>query len=99
MLVLIYSWEFLKGAWTWKQWELLIHGFYKKYTAEVLLFLNLLTFFLPLASADQAFYSYATVGKILGTVDQASFSAQGDDKVITFIDFKPEILDVPVFYP
>ncbi|KAL4925801.1 uncharacterized protein BDV17DRAFT_283674 [Aspergillus undulatus] len=99
MLVLTYERNFVKGYWRKHRSELPIHGFYEKFAKEVPLFLNLLTFFLPLASADQAFRDYRTVGEILDDVDIASLSVQGDDKVITIIEWKPEIKEVPIFRP
>ncbi|KAE8373303.1 hypothetical protein BDV26DRAFT_297082 [Aspergillus bertholletiae] len=55
ILVLNYDRDYLKGFWRNQQSDLPMHSFYEKYTEEIPLLLNLLTFFLPLASADRAF--------------------------------------------
>ncbi|GFF85330.1 LOW QUALITY PROTEIN: Zinc finger, C2H2-like [Aspergillus lentulus] len=58
ILILTYQQEFTMGHWRKKEWELPIHRFYKIYKDDVPLFFNLLTFFLPLASANHAFHDY-----------------------------------------
>ncbi|KAL4746145.1 hypothetical protein BDW72DRAFT_207591 [Aspergillus terricola var. indicus] len=85
MLVLIYERNFVKGGFRKHRSELPIHGFYEKYAGEVPLFLNLLTFF---------FRSHLQTD-----VDKASLSPPTDDKVITFVEWKPEVKDVPLFRP
>lgn len=55
MLVLDYDRDYTKGSWRMQLSELPTHGFYEKYTEKTPLFLNFLTFFLPLASADRPF--------------------------------------------
>ncbi|RAQ76875.1 hypothetical protein COH21_008703 [Aspergillus flavus] len=100
MLVLNYNRDYLKGFWRKEQSELPIHGFYERYTEEMPLILNLLTFFLPLASADKAFRDYDSTGEILDRVDLLAATLQeGDDKSVETIHFKPNILDIPIFRP
>ncbi|GMG07844.1 unnamed protein product [Aspergillus oryzae] len=89
-----------KGFWRKEQSELPIHGFYERYTEEMPLILNLLTFFLPLASADKAFRDYDSTGEILDRVDLLAATLQeGDDKSVETIHFKPNILNIPIFRP
>ncbi|KAN0068340.1 hypothetical protein V8E54_013536 [Elaphomyces granulatus] len=52
LLVLTYQREFIKGYWRKQRWELPIHAFYDIYRESMPLFLNLLTFFLPMALSD-----------------------------------------------
>ncbi|THC87771.1 hypothetical protein EYZ11_012784 [Aspergillus tanneri] len=100
MLVLNYSRDYLKGYWRKQESDLPIHGFYEKYTEEMPIFLNLLTFFLPLAFADRAFRDYESVDDILDEVELLSGTLQeGEDKVIDTIHFKSDILETPVFRP
>ncbi|KAE8387077.1 hypothetical protein BDV23DRAFT_174933 [Aspergillus alliaceus] len=100
MLVLYYDRDYFKGFWRKDKSELPIHGFYEKYTEEMPLTLNLLTFFLPLASADKAFRDYDSTDGILDRVDLLAATLQeGDDKSVDAIHFKPHILNTPVFCP
>ncbi|KAF5860326.1 hypothetical protein ETB97_001746, partial [Aspergillus alliaceus] len=67
---------------------------------EVPLLLNLLIFFLPLASADRAFRDYKSADDVLDRVDLLSTSLKkSDHKSIDIVHFKPEILNMPVFRP
>jgi hypothetical protein len=69
MLVLTYKREFVKGYWRKKKWAIPKHAFYKVYAKDVPIFLNLLTFFLLMATADKAFTDYGLVSEILDTVE------------------------------
>ncbi|EAW17144.1 uncharacterized protein NFIA_005060 [Aspergillus fischeri NRRL 181] len=97
MLVLTYSRVYVKGYWMKKRWELPIHAFYEIYREELPLFFNFLTFFIPMASADKAFCDYESAQDILDAVE--SIECGPEEKVIATIEFKPEVLDVPVFRP
>lgn len=97
MLVLTYSRVYVKGYWKKKRWELPIHAFYEIYREELPLFFNFLTFFIPMASADKAFCDYESAQDILDAVE--SIECGPEEKVIATIEFKPEVLDVPVFRP
>jgi carbonic anhydrase len=80
MLVLNYDRDYLKGFWRKKQSELPIHCFYEKYTEGMPLIVNLLTFFLPLASPDKAFRDYDSTDEILDRVDLLAATLQeGED--------------------
>ncbi|OJJ66328.1 hypothetical protein ASPBRDRAFT_137940 [Aspergillus brasiliensis CBS 101740] len=100
MLCLDYDRDYTKGSWRMQLSELPTHGFYEKYTEKTPLFLNLLTFFLPLASADQAFRDYESVDEIFDEVDLLSSTLQeGEHKTIGTIYFRPDVLDKPLFRP
>lgn len=55
MLVLTYEREFVKGYWRKIEWEIPKHAIYEVYAEDVPIFLNFLTFLLPMAAADKAF--------------------------------------------
>lgn len=99
MLVLTYQREFSKGHWRKKRCELPVHAFYEVYKEDVPLFLNFLTFFLPMASADGAFRNYSSVLEILKTVDAYGTAPPMENKVLEVITFKECVQHVPVFRP
>jgi carbonic anhydrase len=98
MLVLTYSGNYVKGYWRKKKWELPIHGFYETYKEKCPLYFNLLTFFLPLASADRAFSDYQSMDEILDSVKVGTCNELEEKEIIT-IFFKKDVLDVPIFRP
>ncbi|KAJ6080338.1 zinc finger protein [Penicillium canescens] len=55
MLVLTYKREFVKGYWRKKKWAIPKHAFYEVYAEDVPIFLNLLTFFLPMATVSHGY--------------------------------------------
>lgn len=57
------------GHWRKKERVLPIHRFYKIYKDDVPLFFNLLTFFLPLASANHAFHDYSSIDYLLNAAE------------------------------
>lgn len=64
MLVLTYEREFVKGYWRKIEWEIPKHAFYEVYAEDVPIFLNFLTFLLPMAAADKAFWDYGSVCEV-----------------------------------
>jgi carbonic anhydrase len=98
MLVLTYQREFTKGHWRKKQWELPIHGFYEIYKDDVPLFFNLLTFFLPLASADRAFRDYSSIEEILNATEAYGVDCS-ENKILEVIHFADSVRDVPLIRP
>ncbi|KAJ5471000.1 hypothetical protein N7530_008357 [Penicillium desertorum] len=96
MLVLTYEREFVKGYNRKNAWQIPIHAFYESHTEHMPLMLNLLTFFLPLAVADEAIQDYSSVSAIL---DAANAYGTGPTRnnVLEVIRFKQEALDTPVF--
>ncbi|KAJ5808824.1 hypothetical protein N7474_010093 [Penicillium riverlandense] len=99
VLVLTYQREFVKGHWRKKRWELPIHAFYEIYREEVPLFFNLLTFFLPMASADDAFRDFSSISEILNTAEAYTNTSPTKNEVLQVIVFKEHVQEVPVFRP
>ncbi|KAJ5110899.1 hypothetical protein N7532_001434, partial [Penicillium argentinense] len=96
MLVLTYQREFIKGYWRKTGWEIPIHAFYETYREDTSLFLNLLTFFLPMAVADNALENYSSVSAILDAAE-AYTKGTTQNKVLEVIKFRNEVLDIPIF--
>lgn len=97
MLVLTYEREFVKGYWRKTKWEILKHAFYEVYAEDMPIFLNFLTFFLPMAVADKAFRDYGSVREILDAVDLYEKVGYSEDKILEVICVREEIRDLPVF--
>ncbi|KAJ5193196.1 Zinc finger C2H2 [Penicillium cf. viridicatum] len=87
MLILTYEREF----------EIPKHAFYEVYAEDVPIFLNFLTFFLPIAAADTAFRDYGSVSEILDAVDTYKKVGHSEDKILEVIYIREEIRNVPVF--
>ncbi|KAJ6069131.1 hypothetical protein N7499_011018 [Penicillium canescens] len=73
------------------------HAFYKVYAEDVPIFLNLLTFFLPMATVDNAFTDYGSVSEILDTVEMYEQVGPSEDKILKVIYVRQVIKDLPVF--
>jgi carbonic anhydrase len=97
MLVLTYEREFVKGFWQKNKWEIPRHAFYEVYAEDVPTFLNLLTFFLPMATADKAFRDYGSVSEILDAVDRYEQAGPSEDKILEVIHVRQEMRNLPVF--
>ncbi|KAJ5185809.1 hypothetical protein N7491_006319 [Penicillium cf. griseofulvum] len=97
MLVLTYERKFVKGYWRKTKWEIPKYVFYEVYAEEVPIFLNLLTFFLPIATADKAFRDYGSVYEILNAVEMYKKAGPSEDKILEVIYIRQEIRDLPVF--
>lgn len=97
MLVLTYKREFVKGFWQKDKWEIPRHAFYEVYAEDVPIFLNLLTFFLPMATADKAFRDYGSVSEILDAVDKHEQAGPSEDKILEVIHVRQEMRNLPVF--
>ncbi|KAJ5478449.1 hypothetical protein N7530_003958 [Penicillium desertorum] len=76
--------------------ELLIHGFYEIYKNSVPLFFNLLTFSLPLASADRAFRDYSSIEEILNVTEAYGVNCS-ENQILEVIYFADSVRDVPLF--
>ncbi|KAJ5531291.1 Zinc finger C2H2, partial [Penicillium freii] len=87
MLVLTYEREF----------EIPKYIFYEVYTEDIPIFLNFLTFFLPIAIADKAFRDYGSVREILDTIDLYKKVGHSEDKILKIIYIREEIRNLPVF--
>ncbi|GLI74859.1 hypothetical protein PoHVEF18_003107 [Penicillium ochrochloron] len=97
MLVLTYTRKFVKGYWRKKTRDIPVHAFYETYTEDVSLFLNFLTFFLPMASADKAFRDYSSVGEILDQANAYAKAIPSENKVLEVIHFAESVHETPVF--
>jgi carbonic anhydrase len=97
MLVLTYERRFVKGNWRKKARDIPVHAFYETYREDVSLFLNLLTFFLPMASADNAFRDYSSVGEILDQADAYAKAIPSENKILEVIHFAESVHETPVF--
>ncbi|KAJ6001624.1 zinc finger protein [Penicillium canescens] len=97
MLVLTYKREFVKGYWRKKKWAIPKHAFYEVYAEDVPIFLNLLTFFLPMATADNAFTDYGSVSEILDAVEMYEQVGPSEDKILEVIHVRQVMKDLPVF--
>lgn len=98
MLVLTYEREFVKGYWRKSKWEIPSHAFYEVYAQDdVPIFLNFLTFFLPMATADKAFKNFNSVGSILDAVERHKKLGPSENKVLEVIQFREEYKETPVF--
>ncbi|KGO60662.1 hypothetical protein PEX1_038750 [Penicillium expansum] len=97
MLVLTYEREFVKGYWRKTKWEIPKHAFYEVYAEDMPIFLNFLTFFLPMAVADKAFRDYGSVREILDAVDLYEKVGHSEDKILEVICVREEMRDLPVF--
>ncbi|KAJ6024796.1 zinc finger protein [Penicillium herquei] len=97
MLVLTYEREFVKGFWRKRKWSIPTHAFYEVYVEDVSIFLNLLTFFLPMATADQAFQKYSSVIEILNAVEEHGKADHSGSKILEVIDVRENMKEVPVF--
>ncbi|KAJ5772119.1 Zinc finger C2H2 [Penicillium odoratum] len=67
------------------------------YAEDVPIFLNVLTFFLPMASADKAFRNYSSVSEILDAVEMYERVGPLEDKILEVIHVREEMRDMPVF--
>jgi hypothetical protein len=94
--VLTYQREYIKGYWRKQRWELPIHAFYDIYRERMPLFLNLLTFFLPMALSDGVFRDYSSA-EILDAADDHNKSCPSENQVLVVIHFKESMLETPVF--
>lgn len=74
-----------------------MYTFYGTYREDVSLFLNLLTFFLPMTSADNAFRDKSSVGEILDQADAYAKAIPSENKVLEVIHFVESIHETPVF--
>ncbi|KAJ5741093.1 Zinc finger C2H2 [Penicillium malachiteum] len=97
MLVLTYEREFVKGFWRKQKWSIPTHAFYEVYVQDVPIFLNLLTFFLPMATADQAFENYGSVIEILGAVERHGNVSHSGSRILEVIRVREDMNEVPVF--
>ncbi|KAJ6114885.1 zinc finger protein [Penicillium sp. IBT 16267x] len=98
MLVLTNEREFVKGYWRKSKWEISSHAFYEVYAQDdVPIFLNFLTFFLPMAAADKAFKDSNSVSSILDAVERHENSGPSENKVLEVIQFREEFKETPVF--
>jgi carbonic anhydrase len=61
------------------------------------IFLNLLIFFLPIATADKAFRDYGLVNEILDTIDIYKKVGPSEDNILKVIYIRQELRDLPVF--
>lgn len=61
------------------------------------IFLNLLTFFLLIATADKAFRDYGLVSEILDTIEIHKKVGPSEDKILEVIHIRQEMRDLPVF--
>ena len=103
MLVLTYKRQYVKNGHRMKDAELPVHAFYEIYREDTPLLVNLLAYFLPIASADNAFRDYGSSSKILDEVDRLAASGKfseelGSVRVIP-IHFRKDVMDKPVFRP
>ncbi|KAJ5202331.1 Zinc finger C2H2 [Penicillium cf. viridicatum] len=73
------------------------HVFYEVYAEDMPIFLNFLTFFLPIAAVDTAFRDYGSVSEILDTVDTHKKVGHSEDKILKVIYVREEIRNIPVF--
>ncbi|KAJ5725991.1 Zinc finger C2H2, partial [Penicillium malachiteum] len=92
-----YKHEFVKGFWRKKKWSIPTHAFYKVDVEDVPIFLNLLIFFLPMATADQAFGKYRSVMEILDAVEKKGKAGHSRSKILKVIHIREDIKEVPVF--
>ncbi|KAJ5630267.1 uncharacterized protein N7484_010367 [Penicillium longicatenatum] len=83
--------------WRKKARDIPVHALYETYTEDVSLFLNFLTFFLPMASADNAFRDYASVGDILDRADAYTKAIPSGNKILEVIHFTESVHEIPVF--
>ncbi|KAL2808658.1 hypothetical protein BJX63DRAFT_424461 [Aspergillus granulosus] len=97
MLVLQYQRRYIKRGEDRTKWDLPLHLFYEIYTEKLPLFLNLLVFFLPMASADGAFRDYSRVTDILDEAEELTKAGPTEAKIVRTIYFKNSVLDTPVF--
>jgi carbonic anhydrase len=97
MLVLTYTRKFVKGYWRKKTRDIPVHAFYETYTEDVCLFLNFLTFFLLMASADKAFRDYSLVGEILDQANAYAKAIPSENKVLEVIYFAERVHETLVF--
>lgn len=98
MLVLTYEREFVKGYWRKSKWEIPSHAFYEVYAQDdVPIFLNFLTFFLPMAAADKAFKNFNSVSSILDAVERHKKVGASENKLLEVIHFREESKETPVF--
>jgi carbonic anhydrase len=95
--VLTYQREFIKGYWRKQRWELPIHAFYDIYRESMPLFLNLLTFFLPMALSDGVFRDYSSAAEILDAADDYDKACPSENQILEVIHFKEGMLETPVF--
>ncbi|KAL4900480.1 hypothetical protein BDW74DRAFT_170858 [Aspergillus multicolor] len=101
ILVLTYSWEYVKECWLKNQWEPPIHALYKVYKEEVPLFFNLVLFMLPLFSADRAFRDYRSCAELLAHLESIAVGelCSQENQVIFKIQFKKDIMEIALFRP
>lgn len=85
MLILTYKREFVKGFQPKIKQAIPKHAFYEVYAKEVPIFLNLLTFFLLIATADKAFRDYGLVSEILDTIEIYKKVGPSEDKILEVI--------------
>lgn len=79
------------------KWEITKHAFYDIYAEDIPIFLNLLTFFLPMATVDKAFRDYGLVSEILDAVYMHEKSGPSENKILEVIYVRLEIRQMPVF--
>ncbi|PGH04310.1 hypothetical protein AJ80_08533 [Polytolypa hystricis UAMH7299] len=99
MLVLMYGREYVKGYWRKKKWELPKHAFYEIYKQKTPLLVSLLVYFLPSASADNAFCDYQSVDELLDEVDRLEKWGGMKSARVVPIRFNKAVMDTPVFRP
>ena len=61
------------------------------------LFLNLLTFFLPMALSDGVFRDYSSAAEILDAADNYDKACPSENQVLEVIHVKESMLETPVF--
>jgi hypothetical protein len=61
------------------------------------LFLNLLTFFLPMTLSDGVFRDYSSAAEILDAADDYDKSCPSENQVLEVIHFKESMLETLVF--
>lgn len=98
MLVLTYDRQFVKGYWRKSKSEIPSHALYEVYAqSDVPIFLNFLTFFLPMAAADKVFKDFNSVSGILDAVEKHKNLGLSENKVLEVIQFREEFKETPVF--
>ncbi|KAJ5737901.1 Zinc finger C2H2 [Penicillium malachiteum] len=97
ILVLTYQREFVKGFWRKQKWSIPTYGFYEIYVEDFPIFLNLLTFFLPMATADHAFQNYRSMMEILEAVEKHQKVGNAGSRILKLIHMREDMKELPVF--
>ncbi|QSS61747.1 hypothetical protein I7I51_03924 [Histoplasma capsulatum] len=99
MLVLTYQREYVKDYYFRKKWQLPLHVFYEIYKERLPLMFNLLVYFLPMLSGDNAFRDYRSVDELVDDMEHLDRTDAINDGDVHQIHFTDALADVPVFRP